>query len=209
MEQQQTLRGRKRPRRRLRDLERDAARRTLNGNGMNGSLPPLPVSDDGGDENIDEGELGVCFGHPYGALPYGNIHLASAPQSLSGGQGNWHPDIVRHRGLGPLLRILNDEQVLSILSYVDGPTLAGGVVLSSRFLYVAGHHEELWRDLVFRRWGEVGFTVPPPPIKDEGDGCSTKQNCGCWKDVYAYNHYQWRSQNSISSPAPTLQHAPT
>ena len=153
--------------------------------------------------------MGVYFGHPYGALPYGNIHLASASQSLSGEQGNWHPDIVRHRGLGPLLRILNDEQVLSILSYVDGPTLAGGVVLSSRFLYVAGHHEELWRDLVLRRWGEGGFTVPPSPTKDEGDGCSTQQNNGCWKDVYAYNHYQWRSQNSISSPVPALlRHEP-
>lgn len=210
---------------------------------MNGSLPPLPTADDtgecdgGGDavddgansENDDSAGFGTLFGHPYGALPYGNIHLATPPTALPTSAGSctlggdpssrgkviaWHPDIVRHRGLGPLLRVLNDEQLLSILSFVDGPTLAGGVVTSSRFLYVAGHHEELWRDLVLRRWGESGFTVPSPnddltrgeEKKDVAntsckDGVtSKKQNSGCWKDIYAYNHRQTTKQKSKLPP---------
>ncbi|KAL7531173.1 hypothetical protein ACHAXR_003885 [Thalassiosira sp. AJA248-18] len=261
---------RKRPRhhlrrRRLRDLERDAARRTLNGNGMNDSLPPLPVADDNDDHGSDNtnhggndasddnddngggsGDFGTLFGHPYGALPYGNIHLAVPPPTQpcpasSGEQSpasssaaattavSWHPDIIRHRGLGHHLRQLNDEQVLTILSYVDGPTLASGIVATSRFLYVAGHHEELWRDLVLRRWGEDGFTVMPPEkdvgvvvmsndddgrmgAKDDDITLTKKQtkNSGCWKDIYAYNHYHQALQSSSSSSPPPilLRHKP-
>lgn len=173
---------------RIRDLERDAARRSLNANGMNGSLPPLPSSeeDDVQIENgVESGGIGTLFGHPYGALPYGNIHLVDSSKN--------HPDYVRHSGLGNL-RVLNDEQLLEILSFVDGPSLAGGIVNCSRFLYVAGHHEELWRDLVLRLWGEIGFDVPD---KTHADGEAENQsdvvqvnhnNSGCWKDIYALNH---------------------
>ncbi|KAL9180814.1 hypothetical protein ACHAXT_011267 [Thalassiosira profunda] len=241
MAPQPTGRSRKRPRRRLRELEREAARRALNGNGMNGSLPPLPVGDAVGDGDEGAADFGTLFGHPYGALPFGNIHLASpqpsSPQTPSianndnDGQGTtgaptspsptqWHPDIVRHQGLGPLLRRLNDEQILSILSFVDGPTLAGGVVQASRFLYVAGHHEELWRDVALRRWGESGFAVPPPTEKgneshfagDGGDDLSSREgNCGCWKDIYAYNHYlpaHKQPMNLAREARPRLTHEP-
>ena len=167
----------------IREKERDAAQRALNGNGMNGSLPPLPVADDGGNEddlNDDQGAgFGTLFGHPYGALPYGNIHFASPPSPPAEPtpenctMKRWHPDIVRHQGLGPLLCQLNDEQLLSVLSFVDGPSLARGVAASSRFLYVAGHHEELWRDLTLRKWGEDGFEVPSP---DEGRVTDENEN---------------------------------
>lgn len=186
--------------RRIRALERDAARRALNGDGACGSLPPLPTADGDGDDAA--GGCGTLFGHPYGALPHGNVHLVAPPPSPPPG---WHPDVVRRRGLGPLPRRLNDEQLLLVLSYVDGPTLAGGVVACSRFLYVAGHHEELWRDLVLRRWGEGGFKVPSPDddLAEEateasseggageerkGGGTTERQrNSSCWKDIYAHN----------------------
>ena len=211
---------------------------------MNGSLPPLPVADEeDGDNDASssadcgggEGEFGTLFGHPYGALPYGNIHLAvppasSSPSPLPLPPSSWHPDIVRHSGLGPQLRRLNDEQLLNVLSFVDGPTLAAGVIPCSKFMYVSGHHEELWRDLVLRRWGEDGFTVIMPPENEEGagsgkqvqvdgesngsldgkgNGSKKEKNSGCWKDVYAYNHYgQTASSKSASSTTPELCHTP-
>jgi hypothetical protein len=184
---------------RIREKEREAARRTLNGNGMNGSLPPLPSSADDGDAT-EEGcaGIGTLFGHPYGALPYGNIHLSSTP--------NRHPDHVRISGLGELC-VLNDEQLLEVISFVDGPSLAQGVVRGSRFLYVTGHHEELWRDLVLRRWGEIGFDVPSKS-KDstmcdlkKSNGTQVRQkNTGCWKDIYAFNHYKSQNPSSQSQP---------
>lgn len=181
---------------RIRELEREAARRTLNGSGMNGSMPPLPSCDD--DTNSTDGAgdsdgIGTLFGHPYGALPYGNIHLVTATSQ--------HPDHVRQCGLGEV-RILNDEQLLEILSFVDGPSLAGGIVSCSRFLYVAGHHEELWRDLVLRRWGEIGFDVP---FKTHNGPTSEhvqekQNNSGCWKDIYAYNHVKLQQSSKQSQP---------
>jgi hypothetical protein len=217
--------------RRIRQLEKDAARRTFNGNGMNDSLPPLPVTqnppnsnDDGDDhaENDDGAGFGTLFGHPYGALPYGNIHFASPPSPVSADGNNnlpstttapsssWHPDKVRHEGLGPNLRKLNDEQLITILSFVDGPTLGSGICCASKFLYVAGHHEELWRDLVLRRWGEVGFTVRDPHDTDNdvekeedvvGGSTQRKGATGCWKDIYALNHHH-NSTNTAKRHSP-------
>lgn len=215
-------RKRKRPshrRRRMREVERDAARRALNGNGMSGNLPPLPTTEDANDgEPSDDkeegggggGGFGTLFGHPYGALPYGNIHLAAPPtEQPSASEGApvarppWHPEIVRHSGLGPHFRLLNDEQLLNVLSYVDGPTLGGTVVRASRFLYVAGHHEELWRDLTLRRWGEGGFKVPSPP--SDSAGSSSKSTAGCWRDVYACNH---RIESGGDPSATSTRHEP-
>jgi hypothetical protein len=216
-------------RRRRIELEQTAASRTYNGNGMSGNLPPLPTTDDNSDDD-DEADNDSCddmknraagggggggcstlFGHPYGALPYGNIHLAACPPisatttTSSNTSSQWQPDIVRHSGLGPYFRILNDEQLITILSYIDGPTLATGVIPASRFMYVAGHHEELWRDLVLRAsWGEEeGFMVPSPTntkvssttvLDGKASAGATssigrKRKVGCWKDIYAYNYH--------------------
>jgi hypothetical protein len=167
---------------------------------MNGSLPPLPLLTEDDvqiEEGLDSGGIGTLFGHPYGALPYGNIHLVDTTPEQ-------HPDSVRHSGLGNL-RVLNDEQLLEILSFVDGPTMAGGVVNCSRFLYVAGHHEELWRDMVLRLWGEIGFDVPDE-TEDDGeaqkhsdDAQVNQQNSGCWKDIYAFNYC--KANKSASTPS--------
>ena len=67
--------------RRIRQVVKDAARRRFNGNGMNDNLPPLPFcggdgsGDDHAENNDDAAGFGTLFGHPYGALPYGNIHF--------------------------------------------------------------------------------------------------------------------------------------
>ena len=167
---------------------------------MNGSLPPLPSNEDDAQNDDENSGIGTLFGHPYGALPYGNIHLAT--------DSNRHPDHVRHSGLGTL-RVLNDEQLLEVLSFVDGPSLAGGVVKCSRFLYVAGHHEELWRDLVLRRWGEVGFDVPEMhdgPADGKLSDKMVQQSSGCWKDICAFNHHKATTQSS-SQNQPT-KHTP-
>jgi hypothetical protein len=146
----------KKIKRRLRELAKEAASRTLNGNGASPSLPPLPT-EGGGDK---EG-LGTLFSHPYGALPYGNIYMNMSPA-----RGN--PDAVRHNGLGHEMRCLNDEQVVSVLQFLDGKSLST-VSCVSRFLYVSAHHDELWRDVTLRKYGEGGFDWR-----------------GTWKDTYIW-----------------------
>lgn len=120
------------------EIAQQAASRTLNGSGASPDLPPLPVG--------DEDSLGTLFSHRYGALPYGNIYMSS-----------YRNDEVRQKGLGPFLVSLNDEQALSIFQYLDGESLSK-VVQCSRYLYVAGHHDDLWRDITLRKYGSTGFT---------------------------------------------------
>lgn len=181
-------------------MEKEAARRAYCGNGMSGTLPPLPCAND---EDEDEDGCSTLFGHPYGALPHGNIHLSSSAGDRD----------VRRRGLGQLLCACNDEQLLHVLSYLDGSTLAMGVVQCSHYLYVLGHHEEVWRDLVLRRWGHVGFTVP----EQEKRSGMRNNNKGCWKDIYAYNHHHQQQQkqqqherhsNILARHHPTTTHTP-
>ena len=121
----------KKIKRRIREITQEAASRTLNGNGSSPNLPPLPTTSSKDDEG-----LGTMFAHPYGALPFGNIYM-----SLTN-------DEVRQNGLG-ILCCFNDEQVLSVLGFLDGRSLSK-VVQCSRFLYVSGYHDELWRDLTLR-----------------------------------------------------------
>jgi len=164
--------------RRIRKIEWEAASRTLNGNGASPSLPPLPTTNDVCNAGDEQG-LATLFSHPYGALPYGNIYTAPPPPSnLTNINANANDNVnssknmdwVRHEGLGPLVRHLNDEQLLSVTAFLDGHSLSR-LVQCSRYLYVAGHHDELWRDLTLRSFGTVGFDF---------------QNS--WRDTYVKNH---------------------
>jgi hypothetical protein len=155
---QSNRKDKKQQKRRLLELAREAAARSYNGNGASPNPPPLPKEDDG------KG-LGTLFSHPYGALPFGNIFLSSS-------------DAVRQNGLGDM-RSLNDEQVVSVLQFLDAKDLSNAV-LASRFLYVTGHHEELWRDLTLRKFGSTGFDFQ----------CS-------WKDTYVYTELKGREEISI------------
>ena len=121
-------------------ISQKAAARTLNGNGSSPDLPPLPIDD-------DEGSLGTLFSHKYGALPFGNIYMA---------ESSANQDQVRKNALGCHLATLNDEQIISLLQYLDGESLSK-VVQCSRYLYVAGHHDDLWRDITLRKYGSKGF----------------------------------------------------
>ena len=153
---QTACRENKKLKRKIRELARDAASRTLNGNGASPSLPPLPKADDNGKG------LETLFSHPFGALPYGNIYM----NMTSSGNGNADADSVRRNGLGNLMRCLNDDQVVSVLQFVDARSLSR-VACASRFLYVSAHHDELWRDVTLRKYGKKGFSW-----------------CGTWKDTY-------------------------
>jgi len=136
-------------------IERDAFIRTFNGNGANPNLPPLPIFSEtcGNEEAIDGNNnnnnsssgLATLYSHPYGSLPFGNIYLSPRKNK----------DEVRHNGLGPRMRFLNDEQVLNVLAFADGNSLSR-LVQCSRYLYVAGHHDELWRDLMLRKFESWG-----------------------------------------------------
>lgn len=68
--------------------------------------------------------------HPYGVLPGGNRFFGSA---------GYRPEEVFPDSLWQQILSFSDEKVL------------GNIGQSSRYLYVAGHQPELWRDLVLRR----------------------------------------------------------
>lgn len=125
---------------RRREIARNAAARTLNGNGSSPNLPPLPCG--------NGGSLDTLFSHRYGAVPYGNIYFTEESSASN--------DEVRHRGLGSFL-VLNDEQLLSVLEFLDGESLSR-IVQCSRYFYVAGHHDDLWRDITLGKYGSKGFT---------------------------------------------------
>lgn len=125
----------------------EAAIRAFSANGSGGrNLPPLPhnphtsSSDDAEEEGLE-----TLLHHPYGVLPFGNIYLNEDQMG----------DAVRHLGLGPILRCLNDEQIICILGFLDASDLAQ-VSACSRYLYVASHYSDLWRDLTLRKF-QRGF----------------------------------------------------
>lgn len=72
--------------------------------------------------------------HPYGVLPGGNRFFGSSSSSLSSRSEE---------------RLFHSDVWKQILSFVDGWTL-GTISQVSRYLYVASHQPELWRDLVLR-----------------------------------------------------------
>lgn len=75
------------------------------------------------------------------------------------------PYVVRKRGLG-VLRVMSDEAVLELLSFLDGNELAA-VLKISRAFYVYANYSDLWRDLTLRNF----------------DGCFD-YTC-TWKDTFS------------------------
>jgi hypothetical protein len=76
----------------------------------------------------------IQYPHPFGVLPVGNRFFGEASATL-----------IRRRE-----EIFDDKVWQHVLSYCDGSSL-GRTVQVSRYLYVAGHQSELWRDLVLRK----------------------------------------------------------
>lgn len=129
--------------------------------------------------------------HPYGVLPSGNRFFDAASEKNN-----------------TVLALLSDEECWNtILSYCSGSDLSK-VVQTCRFLYVAGHQPELWRDLVLRRcdsadivisqtgasWRDTyvilfhggHFKIPHEPMKMEG--------------VYSEYHYRLHSCRAFAIP---------
>ena len=152
---------------RRKDLLHEAAvYRASRANGSSGGRNVLPsrlptVTEDG---------LETMVHHPYGVLPFGNIYMDDDSRGS---------DAVRYVGLGPFLQCLNDEQIISVLTFLDGSSLAQ-VSACSRFLYVAAHYDDLWRDLTLRNF-QQGFIF----VKG-----------GTWKDTYIFNTSKDKSRSS-------------
>jgi Cupin-like domain len=72
--------------------------------------------------------------NPFGVLPAGNLFFEDASSNR----------------IGRREEMFDDKLWQHILSYCDGSSL-GRTVQVSRYLYVAGHQSELWRDLVLRQ----------------------------------------------------------
>eukprot|EP00586_Coscinodiscus_wailesii_P009596 CAMPEP_0172507872 /NCGR_PEP_ID=MMETSP1066-20121228/207174_1 /TAXON_ID=671091 /ORGANISM="Coscinodiscus wailesii, Strain CCMP2513" /LENGTH=147 /DNA_ID=CAMNT_0013285583 /DNA_START=140 /DNA_END=580 /DNA_ORIENTATION=+ len=100
--------------------------------------------------------------HKYGVLPRGNIppNTKTHPRQTSFGQ----------------LHALTDTCLLATLEFLDAVTLAS-LLQCSRYLYVFGHFDDLWRDLVLRKktpvewktcWKDTYTKVPHTPIRMTG-----------------------------------------
>jgi hypothetical protein len=84
--------------------------------------------------------------HPYGVLPGGNRFLVvhsntqeDATTATSSSNSTLAQDL-----------LLTEESWNSVLSFLDGPDL-GRLAQTCRFLYVAAHQPEFWRDLVLQQ----------------------------------------------------------
>ena len=108
--------------------------------------------------------------HPYGVLPGGNRFFGQQTSVRSE-------------------EIFRDELWQQILEFCDGATLAR-VVQTSRYLYVAGHQPELWRDLVLRNVDREGMVISHV-------GSS-------WKDTYVYLY----QTNTTTSNRSLVNHRP-
>lgn len=82
--------------------------------------------------------------HPYGVLPGGNRFVSPSFESPSSQKNN------RRRKRRSEQEIFSDGIWQTVLGFCDARSL-GSIVQTSRYLYVAGHQPELWRDLVLRR----------------------------------------------------------
>jgi len=112
--------------------------------------------------------------HPYGCLPGGNRFFVHDEEDEKG---------QRTGSSGPLpgveeRKLFSDEVWQEILRFCDIVTL-GRVTIASRYLYVAGHQPELWRDLVLRRC-EMEGRVADVTEFPTGRGGQIKS----WKDMY-------------------------
>jgi len=81
--------------------------------------------------------------HPYGCLPGGNRFFGSSSSSSSSSET---VDANKRKPED----LFDDKLWQQIISFCDGCSL-GRLVQSSRYLYVAGHQPELWRDQVLRK----------------------------------------------------------
>jgi hypothetical protein len=121
--------------------------------------------------------------HPYGVLPGGNRFLFQERNQQPSTNGN-----NQERRRLPF----DDGLWQQILSFCDGSTL-GNIVQTSRYLYVAGHQSELWRNLVLRK-----TTEKKSIISIVGPS---------WKDTYVVLFHNKNNNKDLSSSTNKL-HTP-
>jgi len=181
---------RKRLKKRLREIEKEAALRTLNGNGCDLSLPPLPSSmseqqqqhqHQHENEESNEQQQQQQQQHPYGILPHGNIYslFLDDDDDDTEKKTNNIQQIPRNQ-MGPYLSRCNDSQLTSICAYLSGTDLSN-LVCCNRFCYVLGHLDELWRDVTLR--------------KHEGGSKEIEWMSGGWKDTFVHEEIVRRNKS--------------
>jgi hypothetical protein len=116
------------------------------------------------DDFLDLQEL-----HPYGVLPGGNRFFESSLAYRSE-------------------EIFSDSLWQQILGFCDVSTLSQ-IVQTSKYLYVAGHQPELWRNLVLRKCEKRKATIPKAKAS--------------WKDTYVNLFCKPKShQDKVHNPIP-------
>ena len=130
--------------------------------------------------------------HPYGILPGGNRFF------LNDDVGDDSSSSVvatrdKKKKFEQEQDIFNDDVWQHILGFCDGTTLAR-VVQSSRYLYVAGHQPELWRDLVLRLCSS-----------QQKKKKTISQVANCWKDTFVMNQC---SSHGVSATGQYVPHQP-
>jgi hypothetical protein len=125
--------------------------------------------------------------HPYGCLPGGNRFFVDDQE----GEGN-----VVFAGTAER-NWCTDELWQGILGFCDAKTL-GRATAASRYLYVAGHQPELWRDLVLRRCHAEDRVVDATELPG-GEGPVKS-----WKDMYLALFVPRPAEGSGRAHAPKL-----
>jgi len=122
--------------------------------------------------------LTVAFSSPcrYGIQPLGNLLVAAQADMAEAASPQRVLDC-RPTGLGPWLRLIDDEILLEILQCLDGPDL-GRLLRVSRALYGFCHESSLWRTLCL----------------DAMQGALDYQHS--WKDTYVMQ--RWRQQCALN-----------
>ena len=161
---QDTKRRSKLIRRKRLAIAEHAAQRCLQSNGCTPNLPTLC-------KIFSESAAQT---HPYGVRPYGNIFASP------------NGDKVRMHGCGNI-RILNDEQIMFVLEYLDAYSLCQ-LCACSRFLYVAVHADaSLFRDATLTHYEQTCT-----PIRSF--------TSGTWKDQYIWTRQKPQSQQTTQQP---------
>lgn len=129
--------------------------------------------------------------HPYGVLPGGNRFFGSSSSRQE--------------------EIFSDGLWQQILSFCDAESL-GRIVQASRYLYVAGHQPELWRDLVLRKCDDDKATITRAEsswrdtyLKMFHQNQSTKHRPIQVSGVYSDEYYRTHLCRSFAIPSAWLE----
>ena len=149
--------------------------------------------------------------HPYGVLPNGN-RFFSVDSSTRNTNHTIDPETslcttdARLVERSPTDLLHSEECWNTILSYCDGTTVSK-IGQTCRFLYVASHQPEIWRDLVLVLLLSSSSSSPSPNLPNK----NTITRVGSsWKQTYIllYNHMSSTHLKRTTTAATTANHQP-